>query len=185
MFLCAIVALWWTVPVSAAETVHLVTPGEGLSSIAEKYNISMAELIDYNGITDPNTIFIGQQLGIPRSFAIANAMPAEPGQLPAEGGYYVVARGDSLSRIASHHDVDLADLMRLNGLTDSNFIWVGQTLRVTARVEPVLYDEAPEPQLANEIYLVRDGDTLSEIARNYVTTVEQLLVANGLPGENF
>ena len=57
--------------------------------------------------------------------------------LPGNDGYYTVVRGDSLSLIARNHGMTTDDLMRLNGISNANMIWVGQKLRVSARVPAV------------------------------------------------
>lgn len=59
------------------ETVHVVQPGENLFRIALKYNLPTAYLASYNGITNPNVIYVGQRLRIP-----AGAAPA-PGAAAA------------------------------------------------------------------------------------------------------
>lgn len=45
-------------------------------------------------------------------------------------GYYVVKRGDTLSKVAREHKQSLASLMRMNNISNPNRITVGQRLRV-------------------------------------------------------
>jgi LysM repeat protein len=44
---------------------HTVAAGESVSSISELYNVSQDELLELNGIDDPNSLFAGQELLIP------------------------------------------------------------------------------------------------------------------------
>jgi LysM repeat protein len=44
---------------------HTVAEGESVSSISEQYNVSQDELLELNGIEDPNSLFAGQELLIP------------------------------------------------------------------------------------------------------------------------
>ena len=44
---------------------HVVQPGDTLSTIAQAYNKTTAELIKANGLKNANTIFVGQKLFIP------------------------------------------------------------------------------------------------------------------------
>lgn len=175
-------------PVFAQQSVHVVGYGEYLSSIAVQYGVSINDLIAANGISNPNVIVPGQRLVIPGAGGSAASYdtPAN-GPLPAAGGYYTVQRGDSLSSIALANGISMGDLMRLNGIGNANFIWVGQQLRLSARVSNVSVptDQQPAPQLAGTVYTVRPGDTLSQIAANYGTTAQALLIANGLPNANF
>jgi hypothetical protein len=44
---------------------HTVGQGESLSSIAASYGLTTEELASFNGITNVNHVFVGQQLSIP------------------------------------------------------------------------------------------------------------------------
>jgi LysM repeat protein len=46
-------------------TTHVVQPGENLFRIALRYGLSYQRLAEYNGITDPSSIYVGQVLQIP------------------------------------------------------------------------------------------------------------------------
>ncbi len=167
----------------AKENVHVVTGGESLASIANRYGVTVQTLINTNDLSNPNFIYSGQQLVIPDGGNSATASTAS--EASTADGYYTVGRGDTLSQIASDHGITQADLMRLNGLGNENFVWVGQQLRVSARVAAVSVDNTATPAIAETIYVVKVGDTLSSIAQANNTTPEALLVANGLPNANF
>jgi len=169
----------------AQDNVHVVVRGENLASIASRYGISVQTLINTNGLSNPNFIYTGQRLVIPGSAASTNSTVTNSDALPSGDGYYTVRRGDTLSQIAANNGMTMADLMRLNGISNSNFVWVGQKLRVSARVDVVQSNKASEPQLADSIYVVKVGDTLSGIAQANGLTPQALLVANGLPNANF
>ncbi len=55
------------IPVSAKSTAKLYTvrPGDTLSQIAERFGVSLQALMEANGITDPDAIYVGQVLRIP------------------------------------------------------------------------------------------------------------------------
>ena len=44
---------------------HRVRPGESLSRIAQMYGVSIGDLVQLNGLTDPNRVRVGQVLMIP------------------------------------------------------------------------------------------------------------------------
>ena len=50
---------------AAGGTTYVVQPGDRLFRIALRYNMSWTQLAQYNGITDPNSIYPGQVLQIP------------------------------------------------------------------------------------------------------------------------
>ncbi|MEX1019933.1 MAG: LysM peptidoglycan-binding domain-containing protein [Litorilinea sp.] len=172
--------------VRAADAIHVVHPGDSLAAIALANNLSLQELSEYNGIANANHIVIGQQIRIPASTsAILNAPATDRDQLPGGDGYYVIQQGNSLSQIAQSFGIDQADLMRLNGLNNADRIFVGQTVRVTARVPAPPEARDQRPQLADAIHVVKAGDTLASIAQTHNTTLTDLLTRNGLPNANF
>ena len=185
----ALVAVCWLIePAHAQDNVHVVAGGENLSTIARRYGMTMQELAAYNGIVNPNLVFVGQKIQIPSSgYTPQTLAPAQSNVLPGDAGYHTVARGQTLSEVARLYGMTTGDLMRLNSISNANMIWIGQQLRVTARVDAVTVNavNAPKPAVADDIYVVQAGDTLAEIAARHDTTVQLLLAANGLPNPNF
>ncbi len=174
-----------TSTVYADEAVHTVARGESLGIIARNYKISTRELMASNGIRNPDFIYVGQRLVIPGAAATESGTQSAAGKpLPNGDGYHVVRRGDTLSQIAKSSGMELSELMRLNGLSNSNFISAGQKLRLTARVAPIKLEKESKPLLA-VIHVFKAGDTLEALAKEHYTTVEAILAANGLPHEKF
>lgn len=169
----------------AEEGVHVVNTGDSLAAIAKAYSVSLADLIQNNGIANPNIIYVGQRLVIPGSGAAVERAAADPSALPAGSGYYTVQRGDALTQIAKNHGMGLQDILRLNGLTNPNLIWVGQKLRVSARVEAIPPEKPEKLAVADTIYIVQADETLEKIALDHRISVQDLMVANGLPNTNF
>lgn len=52
-------------PPTPTLTVHVVQSGDTLGSIAVQYDVSVEELMQANGLTDPNVLNVGQTLIIP------------------------------------------------------------------------------------------------------------------------
>ncbi len=48
-----------------AQRTYTVQPGDTLSAIAERFGVTVAAIVEANGIEDPNLIFPGQELVIP------------------------------------------------------------------------------------------------------------------------
>lgn len=55
---------------SQTETVYTVKSGDTLSDIATKYGITYQQLASYNGISDPNVIYIGQKILVPNTESV-------------------------------------------------------------------------------------------------------------------
>ncbi len=73
---------------TASGSVHIVRPGESLSTIAARYGTSVAALASANGISNPNHIFVGQRLVI-KSGAAASAPRPAPSQPAASSGRWI------------------------------------------------------------------------------------------------
>lgn len=50
---------------TSSDMIHVVEAGETLLEIAEKYGVSVDELVEANGIGDPNALAVGDKLKIP------------------------------------------------------------------------------------------------------------------------
>jgi LysM repeat protein len=53
------------VTTTLAPVFYVVAPGDNLAGIAERFGITVADLITANAIADPNRIEVGQQLVVP------------------------------------------------------------------------------------------------------------------------
>lgn len=109
--------------------IHVVKPGQTLSGIAAYYGTSMHALMKINDIWNADIIFIGQRLVLPNCGGPVHPKPpVDP--VPPVAHTYVVRPGDTLSEIAVSFGVTLWDLMVCNGITNADFIYVGQILKI-------------------------------------------------------
>lgn len=125
-------------PTGAGGT-YVVQPGDNLYRIALRHGITTRQLAEANGIASPSLIFVGQRLIIPGATAITPTATPTLTPLPETDdeesttqptGTYTVQAGDTLFRIASRNNTTVAELIRLNSISNSNFIFVGQQLRL-------------------------------------------------------
>ena len=138
-----------TVP-SKEETTYTVVKGDSLYAIANKYKVSVQDIIDANNLKS-TALSVGQKLIIPTQ--ITNDL-------------YTVKSGDSLYKIANQYGVTVEDLKKENNLTNNN-LSVGQVLKI--------------PSTNNyQTYTVKSGDSLYSIARQYNTTVSDIQALNNL-----
>ena len=87
---------------------------------------------------------------------------------------YTVVSGDTLSEIATAHKTTVAAIKSLNGLS-TDTIYIGQSLKL-----PKSKSVTSKVTTSTVKYKVVSGDTLSEIAAKYKTTVSKLKSLNGL-----
>ncbi|HET7719082.1 MAG TPA: LysM peptidoglycan-binding domain-containing protein, partial [Acidimicrobiales bacterium] len=111
---------------AAAATVHTVTRGETLASIAARYGTSVGALVNANGISNPNLVRIGQQLTVTpgtggggggggTGTSAYGATGGSDGRTGVAGTHTVVA-GESLTGIARRYGVSTEALAAANGV---------------------------------------------------------------------
>jgi len=116
---------------------HLVAQGETLSSIAKQYNTSTDSVRDINNLKK-GRIVPGKHILIPID---ANAKQQDTGYLsPDQTGkkqqiLYRVRRGDNLTRIASKHEVTVADIRQWNNGIRS--VRAGQKIKLVVDVDRI------------------------------------------------
>ena len=102
--------------------------------------------------------------------------------------YYIVKKGDSISKIAAEHGIPIKVLLEKNSIKNANSIRIGQKLKLPSGAK-VSHAEAAEPaptQSGEElsVYTVQRGDSLSLISMRTGTTVKQLMKINNLKNAN-
>lgn len=103
---------------------HVVRSGESLGTIAARFGLTVEQLAQANGITDPSRIMAGSLL------RIATDAPPPPGRALSSTSTHVVRAGESLSTIASDYGTSVAQLVDSNDLADPSQIVAGQPLNV-------------------------------------------------------
>jgi len=94
----------------------------------------------------------------------------------------LVEVGDSLSKIAKRYDTTTEILAAINGICDVNQIYVGQKILLAgAEFET---DDEVDPEPISVTVLVEVGDSLSKIAKQYDTTVDDLMATNDITDPN-
>lgn len=132
--------------------VHKVVPGETLSSIAEKYGVTVAELKTMNNLRR-NAVRVGQQLRIsagdeaPVESLAKTEQKATPSKqqtasktqsasktqaAPKVASTHTIKKGETLSTIASKYGVSVTALKNANGMK-SDKISAGKTLKIPAK----------------------------------------------------
>ncbi len=171
--------------------VHVVQPGETVARVANRYGITPWTLIAANDLyLQGNRLRPGQQLRIPRSKTLFEALlKEERGNVPV-AIYHRIRRGETLISIARRYGVTVRQLRQWNGLR-SNRIIAGKKLiiylpgasRVAWRSKSSRQRSAASPSTAAlkvVKHKVRRGETVASIARKYGTTPEQIRKYNRL-----
>ena len=88
---------------------------------------------------------------------------------------YIVKSGDTLSGIGSKFGISYQKIAADNNISNPNLIHPGQVLKI--------YTDQPQ-QPVYETYIVKSGDTLSEIAQQFRTSVNKIASDNGIKNVN-
>lgn len=117
-------------------TEHIVDKGENLGSIAKKYNVSIADIKEWNKIED-NNIQLGAKLIVDKKYVVSTEI--KNAQIKKENiavndrdevKLYYVKKGDSLFSIAKKYPgVSISDLKKWNGIKNER-LKAGMKLKI-------------------------------------------------------
>ncbi len=104
----------------APERIHVVSTGDSLFQLAERYGVTINDIRRANQL-DSNLLNIGQMLRIPSPEHTRQALEQ-----------YVVKSGDTLNKLADTFKVNMQDLQAFNHLK-SNHLYPGQLLYIPSQ----------------------------------------------------
>ena len=126
----------------------------------------------------------------PLAPSVAPVAPVAPAVPEVGGSEYVVAKGDSLAKIAKKAGVSLKALQAANPGVVPTKLKVGQKLVIPAggkvapeagaKSTPAAASAAAANDAGAGSYVVKSGDSLAKIAKAHGTTVKAIEAANGL-----
>ena len=104
--------------------------------------------------------------------------------LPGLAGEVVVKPGETLSEIAERYGTSVQRLMQLNNLRSPQDLWAGSRIQVpgATAARPSGGGGGTRTTTVNANYTVKPGETLSELAERYGTSVQRLMELNNLRG---
>ena len=102
---------------------HTVRRGETLNGIADKYGVTIREIMDWNNMSSTR-LNAGQRLKIGGKAATTQSAPKPVIK------YYSVRSGDTFSTVARRHGLTQTQLKSLNSRVNVDRLDIGQKLRV-------------------------------------------------------
>jgi membrane-bound lytic murein transglycosylase D len=170
---------------SGLATLYVVQKGDNLSSIAQKHNVSVAEIKEWNNLSNAS-IQLGTSLQVAKNEVNANEELAVAPKM--ENVEYIVKKGDNLGSIAKKYGSSVDDLKQWNNLSDNN-IALGKSLIVAKSelaVEGKAVAETYKKTSKNSSldYYVKKGDSLYSISKKYPgVTISDIKKWNNISGE--
>jgi membrane-bound lytic murein transglycosylase D len=168
---------------------YMVREGDTVSSIAQQFGTNVQHLRELNQLGNANTVAVGAELRVPSKVSslpavVLQAAARVDSRAPdAVRAVHVVRKGDTLSGIANRYKVSVASLARLNNISTSSVLRIGQRIRVSSNAGSsaggTVIASADGKQVT---YVVKRGDTLSAIARSLGVPVSSLQSWNNLSG---
>lgn len=139
---------------------YTVQSGDSLWSISKKLNVSVEDLKAANDLSS-NLLKIGQILKVPKE------------EITETGDYvvYTVKPGDSLYNIARQYNVTVDELIDYNNLS---------TTALSINQQILIPKKGTTSSGGENVYTVQSGDTLYSIARQFNTTINELMTLNNL-----
>lgn len=166
--LCSLFAVGLTLTTSAfaqSYAIRSVEPGDSLGLIADRYGVSVDDIIGYNGLTS-NVIYPGQSLKVP--FVAAVGGPAEAGaKAPAGFTWHTLQAGENLSTVAGRYGISLDAMVGANpDISSLDRLPLGIDLLI--------------PPSAGLVVKLEPGESLLDLVAAYGVAPEAVVAANDL-----
>lgn len=161
------------------EGYHLVLPGETVYDVAFKYNLTQTEIREWNNLKATDRINDGDRLIVNRVLARSIAKAKEKPSTAPKTKYHVVAKNETLYRIALKYGVKSTQIQEWNNLRGTS-IAAGQKLIIgyTPGIrEASIANNNMKVESANTqqvFHTVKKGETLYSIARRYKVKVGEI-----------
>lgn len=174
-FRALVVGLSLALGVAVFSLDYTVQRGDTLGRIAKEHGVSVSDLVKANNISNPNLIYPGQVLTI-------------PGQGGQDDVVHLVARGETLNKIAAQYGADVSRILAANTIPNPDLIRIGQELLIPHAGGSGSGGSGSGGASAGNIsdrtgqfHVVRRGETLSRIAAQYAgVSADDIIRANGV-----
>ncbi len=168
---------------------HVVKKGDTFPKIAKLYRIDLEPVFEINRLNNKSRLSTGMHLLIPlpkdqepgpdstvKKKSAGTNQPAKPVETT-----YAIKKGDSLWGIANEMGVNIGALSRWNNLHPEKKLMPGDKLKIRMAKTSDPLDEPHRKQVGKEIiYIVKEGDTLSSIAKKFNLNLTEIKTWNHL-----
>lgn len=135
---------------NSSSLTYTVENGDTLWSIANKNNVSISDLKNWNGLRS-DSIYVGQKLKFNGNQS--NSSNNNNSSNSTSTSTYVVQKGDTLYSIAKKYKVSVADVKRWNNLNDT-VISTGQKLSINGKTNNSSSNNSSNSTTVNKVGIV-------------------------------
>ncbi|HCC07214.1 MAG TPA: peptidoglycan-binding protein [Clostridiales bacterium] len=150
---------------------YTIQQNDNLIRIARKFNVTVRQILAVNpNLNYYSRLRVGETICIPRIGA--SVPPCRPRDR------YRVKAGDTLNKIARSFNVTVTEIRIANPGLRPNQLYAGMIICIPGSTRPgpgPVPGPCPHTTVA---YIVNPGDTLSEIADRYATSISEILRVN-------
>lgn len=183
---------------------YIIQRGDNLTTLANRYGVSVEALASINRISPQAAIFTGQKLMVPAT-SIANVSTVTTKRTPrsSDDTSYKVKSGNTLSGIAESYGMSVAELARANNVATNYLVKAGEMLVIpgtstglsasqtvaqvsTSKNKNTTINNSPQNNVyqtaPNQVsHKVQYGETLTGLAARYKIPLSTLASANNVP----
>ncbi len=131
--------------------IYQVQAGDTLSSIAQKFNILKEDLAILNDISPASILIPSTNIIVPKT---TNPYFTD----------YIVKSGDNIYKIAKENNTTPSNILRLNGLNETDIIYPNQTITI--------------PKKDTKFYITKQDDTLNSLLVQMEISPNELIKQN-------
>ncbi len=185
--------------VSSKLIYHKVKKGDNLNQIAQKYNVSIADIKKWNYLrsnnlsygknlklhTEPNSVNANQNEIKPEtsknSLADTTIIHSDKSKnsTPNTIKNHIVEKGDNLSNISKRYNISINDIKKWNNLSGVS-IKLGDALVVNKNGDYVNENLTKMTKTENVLYIVHEGDSLESLSKKFGSSVDDLKKWNNM-----
>ena len=150
---------------------YVIQKGDTYYLIAQKFDMTVDQLIKANPGVDYNKLAIGEVICLPKP----STTPTVPVPAPCKNSLYIVCCNDTVFTVAKKFGITVKDLIAANPfLAHDNCLLLGARLSI-----PCPEPEPPAPSTCSGTkYVVQKGDSFYLIAQRFGLDLAALLAAN-------
>ncbi|MBP8792786.1 MAG: LysM peptidoglycan-binding domain-containing protein [Lutibacter sp.] len=174
---------------SKVEKNHSVASGETFNSIAQKYGLTLQQIVTLNPNVDARKLRVGMDILVgteENTLVKTDLNELENTKLVPK--VHIISKGETLNMIAKKHNISLHKLEKLNPTIDSRKLKIGMVVNLppdTIALNSISKDEEKAPVFkevkvlsAPKTHRIKKGETLKILAHKYDLSLKEISKLN-------